>query len=212
MRSILSRNLSIVGGVVGVLLVSSAIGAVASSRHSDGHVRIELASTPAVQQNAPAPTVRSEAAENEAAENEAAENEAAENEAAENEAAENEAAENEAAENEAAENEPAKNEPAEKEPAENEQPAPPAPPAPVGTPASSTRTFSLVGGTVAVACTGNVISISSVTPNAGFTTESEQNDGGQAEVRFRSDSHESRLEVSCQNGTIVVNELREEES
>ncbi len=200
MRRILSRKLSIVGGVVGVLLVSSAIGAVASSRHSDRHVRIELASTPAVHQNAPAPMVRSEAAENEAAENEAAENEAAENEAAENEAAE------------VAENEPAENEPAENEPAENEQPAPPAPPAPASPPASSTRTFSLVGGTVSVTCTGNMIAINSATPNAGFTTEREEIQGGQAEVRFRSDSHESRLEVSCQNGTIVVNELREEAS
>jgi uncharacterized membrane protein len=195
MKNMFSRKISIIGVVVGALLISSAIGAVASSRHGDRHLRIELASTPAMQHSerlespVTAPTARPEAPENEAAE----------------------AAEDEPAENEAAENEPAENEPADKEPAENEQPAP-APPAPASTPASSMRTFSLVGGTVAVTCNGNVISITSATPNAGFTTESEQNDGGQAEVRFRSDSHESRLEVSCQNGTIVVQELREEES
>jgi hypothetical protein len=103
-------------------------------------------------------------------------------------------------------NEPAENEPAENE---NEVATPPAPPSSVPT---SSRTFSLVGGTVSVTCRGSVISLDSVTPNAGFTVESEQNEEGRVEVRFRSDNHESRLEVTCQSGQVVVEELREDES
>jgi eukaryotic-like serine/threonine-protein kinase len=134
-----------------------------------------------------------------------------------------EAVENEAAENEAAEeaNEPADeaNEPADEanEPAENEdeQPAPPptAPPTPpTSQPTTSTQTFSLIGGTVMVTCTGNAITLDSATPNAGFTIDKAENEDGQVEVRFRSDSHESRLQVACQNGAVVVEELREDNS
>jgi len=106
--------------------------------------------------------------------------------------------ENEAAENEAAENE---------DNDENEDEDEAAPPA--GAPTSS-RTFTLIGGTVSVTCTGNVISLGSATPNAGFTVETEKEDGQQIEVTFRSDTHESKLEVGCRNGQVVVEEIREE--
>ena len=208
MKRIFARRVSIIGGLVGVFLVSSAIVAVANFGHGDRHVRIAPSSTLAVQQlarlesptptgsnvepqAAPAPTVQP-------------------TEAPENEAAENEEAENEAADNEPAENEPADNEPAENDPADNHDEQSPEP-APTSAPASSTRVFSLTGGTVSVTCTGNAISLNSATPAAGFTIDSEQKDGGRVEVRFRSDSHESRLEVSCHNGTVVVEDIREEE-
>ncbi len=46
-------------------------------------------------------------------------------------------------------------------------------------PITSTQTFSLIGGTVTVTCTGNVISLDSATPNAGFTIDTERNEDGQ---------------------------------
>ncbi len=104
---------------------------------------------------------------------------------------------NEGAANEAGENED--NEEHEDEPAP-----------PTAAPTAS-RTFSLIGGTVSVTCTGNVISLDSATPNSGFTVETENKEEGQRiEVRFRSETHESRLEVGCQNGQVVSEEIREE--
>jgi hypothetical protein len=97
---------------------------------------------------------------------------------------------------------------------EAEAPETPAPPAPApAPPQSSTRTFSLVGGTVTVTCTGNTLTVDSATPNAGFSMEQELKDDDNAvEFRFESSSHESRLEVSCANGQVQVQELREENS
>jgi len=95
-----------------------------------------------------------------------------------------------------------------------EEAAPPAPPAALpAPPQSSTRTFSLVGGTVTVTCTGNVLTIDSAIPNAGFSMEQElKDDDHTAEFRFENGSHESRLEVSCASGQVQVQELREENS
>jgi len=110
-------------------------------------------------------------------------------------------------ENEAAENEAAENEDNDEDEDEDEAPAP-APPTGATT---TSRTFSLIGGTVSVTCTGNVISLNSATPKSGFTVETERKDDRQKiEVRFRSETHESRIEVRCQNGQVVAEEIREE--
>jgi len=70
-------------------------------------------------------------------------------------------------------------------------------------PPSSRRTFSLVGGTATIACQGSSASLVSATPNPGFQVETDSQDGGTAvEVRFRSTSHESKLEASCSAGVI----------
>src|SRR5712692_326538 len=62
----------------------------------------------------------------------------------------------------------------------------------------TSQTFQLAGGTVTLSCAKGVISIDTATPNAGFTVEQEVKDqGAQAEVRFESATHESRLEASC---------------
>ena len=185
MKRILTRKLSIVGGLVGVLLVSSAIGAVANSSHRDARLRIVSAS-------APMPEERSVPSESPMAIGAPAEQQNAQAPEAKPEVQPNEADDNDVADN------------------DNDEQRAPAPPS--SAPTSSSRTFTLIGGTVAVTCTGNSITLNSATPNAGFTIDSEQNDGGRVEVRFRNDSHESRLEVTCQNGTAVVQELREEQS
>lgn len=108
--------------------------------------------------------------------------------------------------NEPAENEPAANEPAENEPAENENPAP----VPTTAPAMTTsRTFQLVGGTASFTCTGNAISLDSAVPAAGFSVETENEDGG-IRVRFESDSHRSEIRAGCSGGQVVASEIREE--
>ncbi|HKC20093.1 MAG TPA: hypothetical protein VKE27_10725 [Candidatus Dormibacteraeota bacterium] len=69
--------------------------------------------------------------------------------------------------------------------------------------ASSNRTFTLVGGTANLTCTGDQISLNWATPNNGFQVETGSSDGGaQIEVRFRSDSHESQLQAWCSAGAV----------
>ncbi len=76
-----------------------------------------------------------------------------------------------------------------------------------------TRTFNLVGGTVTVTCTGNVLTVDSATPNSGFSMEQERKaDDNAVEFRFEGNNHESRLEVSCAAAQVQVEELREKNS
>lgn len=93
---------------------------------------------------------------------------------------------------------------------ENEQeveaPAPPAPPAAV-----TSKTFSLVGGTVTFSCTGNAISLVSAVPNSGFSVETEREDGDQEiKVKFESDAHKSEIRASCVAGQVQASEIQEE--
>lgn len=90
------------------------------------------------------------------------------------------------------------------------QPSPTNPPT-VGLGGDS-RTFALVGGTASVTCSGNQITLNWATPNSGYQVEASSSNGGaQVEVRFRSDTHESRLEAWCAGGT-VQSSIREESS
>jgi cytoskeletal protein RodZ len=197
MKRMLLHRLWIIGALAGIIVIAGAVRTAATPSHGQVHLVVasssgSVAARHVERQAESQPTP--EAAENEAAENEAAEEA------------------NEPAEEA---NEPAEeaNEPAE---IENEQPAAPAPTAPPAPPTSqpttSTQTFALVGGTVTVTCSGNAITLNSATPNTGFTIDKEENEDGQVEVRFRNDDHESRLQVACQNGAVVVEELREDNS
>ncbi len=90
-------------------------------------------------------------------------------------------------------------------------PRSPAPP-PTQQPSSNTRTFALIGGTTQLTCSGDSIALDWATPNSGFWVEtSTENGGATIEVRFRSDSHESRLDAWCSGGTVQFSE-REESS
>jgi outer membrane biosynthesis protein TonB len=193
MKSLLVHRLWIVGALAGIVVISGAVRIAAGAGHGPVHLVVASNTSPVAQHQAepqvePTPTAQPAVVENEAAEEANEPAEAANNPAEEA-------------------NEPAENE------NENENarptPAPTAPPAPA---TSSTKTFSLVGGTVMVTCTGNAITLDSATPNAGFTTDKAESQEGSVEVRFESDSHESRLQVSCRNGAVVVEELREENS
>jgi hypothetical protein len=69
--------------------------------------------------------------------------------------------------------------------------------------ATANRTFALVGGTANFSCSGGQIVLNWATPNQGFVVETDSSDGGaQIEVRFRSDSHESRVEAWCSAGQV----------
>lgn len=182
MRRLLQPHFVIVGTVALVLLGWSTVSAATGGQH---HVVVRQASVetePQADSHSPAPATGQPAQPVEPAENEAAENEAAENEAAE---------------------------PAEEEDEnENENPAPPTAPT---SPATSTRTFALVGGTVTFSCTNNTISLASAVPATGFQLETETEDGGQEiEVKFESEAHKSEIKASCVGGQIQANEIREE--
>ncbi|HKW71349.1 MAG TPA: hypothetical protein VJQ08_00830 [Candidatus Dormibacteraeota bacterium] len=87
----------------------------------------------------------------------------------------------------------------------------PVPPAQQSSAPSMTRTFNLVGGTVTVTCTANLLTVNSAIPNAGFNVEQERKDGNQVvEFRFEGATHESRIELQCAVGQLIVEELREE--
>ncbi len=187
MISTLIRKGWLVGVVVTALIGWGALGALAGAGHGSNHVSGVSSSTPTHQvESTEDRKVTAAEVEPTAAPAPQAKAEQ-ENEAAENEAAENENNDEDEVEDEA-----------------------PAPAPPTGA-AKSTQTFSLIGGTVSVTCTGNVISLNFATPNSGFTVESERKDNGQQiEVKFRSDSHESKIEVGCRNGQVVAEEIREE--
>jgi hypothetical protein len=92
----------------------------------------------------------------------------------------------------------------------NEQPATTAPPAPPTAPATtSSRTFDLVGGTVTFMCTGNTISLTTSSPNAGFSMETETEEN-EIKVRFESDTHRSEIRATCVAGQVQATEIREE--
>jgi hypothetical protein len=86
----------------------------------------------------------------------------------------------------------------------------PSPPA--QQPTSSSRTFALVGGTTQLTCSGGSIVLNWATPNSGFWVETPTENGGATiEVRFRSDTHESRLDAWCASGSLQFS-VREESS
>lgn len=88
----------------------------------------------------------------------------------------------------------------------NENPAPP-----TATAATSSRTFNLVGGTVTFTCAGNTIALGSAAPAAGFSVETETEDGGQEiKVRFENDAHRSEIRAMCSAGQVQATEIREE--
>jgi len=93
-------------------------------------------------------------------------------------------------------------------------PSPPRSPAPLSPqqPSLDTRTFALIGGTAQLTCRGDSVSLNWATPNSGFSVETSTEDGGATiEVRFRSETHESRLDAWCSGGTLQFSE-REESS
>ncbi|MDO8363734.1 MAG: hypothetical protein Q7V88_12615 [Actinomycetota bacterium] len=88
--------------------------------------------------------------------------------------------------------------------------APTQPTTPATNPVSETKTFSGVGGSLTVKLqNGSLSIIGGPTPAAGFTVRIDSSGGSRVEVRFQSDSHETRIRVEIANGAISLVKLEE---
>ena len=65
---------------------------------------------------------------------------------------------------------------------------------------SSSATYQTQGGTAAIRCDGNNVSLDYASPNDGYRTEIGDSGPDKVDVRFDSDTHESRIEVVCYDG------------
>ena len=72
-------------------------------------------------------------------------------------------------------------------------------PPPVG-PSPVAQTFSTRGGSVAVSCAGEALTVTYATPANGWRVKSEPESGSSAKVEFRSDDDRVRLELTCAGG------------
>ena len=73
---------------------------------------------------------------------------------------------------------------------------------------SGSGVFTLVGGSATVGCTAGNPSVTAAASNPGFVVERDSGGGGTVEVRFRSASHESKLDASC-SGNAVQGRIEE---
>jgi len=84
-------------------------------------------------------------------------------------------------------------------------------PAPTTTSAAPTTTaapsvdrrYTLVGGWVTVACSGDDISFKSAAPKAGFSVERTEVEENKVDVKFESSDHTSKFEAVCSDGDVV---------
>lgn len=67
-----------------------------------------------------------------------------------------------------------------------------------------TRTASSVGGSAAFEFDGTTITVLWSTPEPGFHVEIHRDAPGDVDVRFESDSHESRIKADNENGTLRI--------
>jgi hypothetical protein len=88
-------------------------------------------------------------------------------------------------------------------------PAPPATAAPPPAPSPETRTYTLVGGTVALRFASTGVTVAYATPAAGFEVDVEPEHGNGVKVEFESTSHRSRVDGWWDNGP--ADRVREDE-
>lgn len=88
-------------------------------------------------------------------------------------------------------------------------PGPTTPAAPPVTPASVTRTYDLVGGTVTLRFTNTGVTVVTAAPKAGFSVDVGEGHDNGARVEFESEDHQSRLDAWWDNGP--QDEVREED-
>lgn len=70
--------------------------------------------------------------------------------------------------------------------------------------AVETRTVTSVGGSAAFRFDGSTIEVLWSTPEPGFHVEIHRDAPGDVDVRFESDSHESRIKADNENGTLRI--------
>jgi hypothetical protein len=89
--------------------------------------------------------------------------------------------------------------------------APPAATAsPGGGATAMSRVFDLVGGSTSVGCSSTSIRLLWASPRNGFSVDVEPEGSSFLEVRFRSETHESKVEASCASGSLSAS-VRERE-
>ena len=88
-------------------------------------------------------------------------------------------------------------------------PAPTTPTAPPVTPASVTRTYDLIGGTVTLRFTSTGVTVVTATPKAGFSVDIGEGHDNGARVEFEREDHQSRLDGWWDHGP--QDEVREED-
>jgi hypothetical protein len=81
--------------------------------------------------------------------------------------------------------------------------------APVATPAPTTRSYDLVGGTVTVRFSAAGVTLVGATPKAGFSFEKGESHSNGIRVEFEGEDHKSRLDAWWDGGP--HDEVREEE-
>jgi hypothetical protein len=64
-------------------------------------------------------------------------------------------------------------------------------------PATVTKTFNLVGGSVTASCTDDRAALVSAVPNATFDTQVHDNGPSDVDVEFESATHKSRIKIEC---------------
>ncbi|HZI98752.1 MAG TPA: hypothetical protein VFD41_14620 [Actinomycetales bacterium] len=67
-------------------------------------------------------------------------------------------------------------------------------------PAPQERTFSTRGGSSAVSCSGDALTVTYATPANGWRVDSERESPSSARVEFRRDHDRVRLELTCEGG------------
>lgn len=76
---------------------------------------------------------------------------------------------------------------------------------PTTAPASAvTETFTSIGGSATVRLDGGVLTLVSTAPAAGFVLDESSSSATEVEVKFRSASHESKIEVHVVDGQMVA--------
>jgi hypothetical protein len=73
-------------------------------------------------------------------------------------------------------------------------------PAPTTKPAGNTFTYSPTGGTVAVRCTGNQVSLVYASPSTGWRVLTESTGPTVLQVQFLRAESQTQVHVVCQNG------------
>jgi hypothetical protein len=74
--------------------------------------------------------------------------------------------------------------------------------APPTSPQAVTQTFSSTGGSITVRMDGDQLTVTGVTPAAGFHADQGERSGRRVDVTFKSDKHESEISVKVENGAM----------
>lgn len=79
------------------------------------------------------------------------------------------------------------------------------------TPPTVDQRYTLIGGWVTVACSGDQISFKSAAPQPGFSVERVELEENTVDVKFESSDHTSTFEAECSDGEVVASIEEEDE-